>query len=115
MSKKGEGPVDLRERAQRIPFLRHLGLELVDCGPGKALMRLQIRPEHLNYMGTLHGGVTCSLIDSVAFFALRPLLSQDHPLPTLELKVNFLRPLRVGLSSPRRRPSMPARGSWWSR
>jgi len=93
-----EGKVlDLSERARSIPFLRHLGLELLDHRPGRARMRFRIRPEHLNYLNTLHGGVICSLIDSVAYFALRPLLSQDLPLPTLEMKVNFLRPMSEGI------------------
>jgi uncharacterized protein (TIGR00369 family) len=60
-------------------------------------MRFGIRPEHLNYLNTVHGGAICSLIDSVAYFALRPLLPQDIPLPTLEMKVNFLRPMREGM------------------
>ncbi|MFH0872348.1 MAG: PaaI family thioesterase [bacterium] len=97
MSGESQQPIDLGERARSIPFLRHLGLELVEYQPGRARMRFCIRPEHLNYLGTLHGGMTCSLIDSVAYFALRPLLSADHPFPTLELKVNFLRPVKEGM------------------
>lgn len=97
MNKPKEEAVDLEERARSIPFLRHLGLELVDYRPGWAQMRLCIRPEHLNYLNTVHGGAICSLIDSVAYFALRPLLPQDIPLPTLEMKVNFLRPMREGM------------------
>jgi len=96
MSQTEENPVDLAERARSIPFLCQLGLELLGHRPGWAKMRIHIRPEHLNYLKTLHGGVICSLIDSVAYFALRPLLSQDFPLPTLEMKVNFLRPVREG-------------------
>lgn len=97
MSKPEEKTVDLAERARSIPFLRHLGLELLELRPGWARMGFRIRPEHLNYLNTLHGGVICSLIDSVAYFALRPLLSQDLPLPTLEMKVNFLRPMMEGM------------------
>jgi len=96
MNEPQEKSVDLAERARSIPFLRLMGLELLDHGPGWARMRFHIRPEHLNYLNSLHGGVICSLIDSVAYFALRPLLSQDLPLPTMEMKVNFLRPMREG-------------------
>jgi acyl-CoA thioesterase len=91
-----EGAIDLAERARSIPFLRQLGLELLDFGSGSARMQLRIRAKHHNYLNTLHGGAICSLIDSVAYFALRSLLARDIPLPTLEMKVNFLRPLREG-------------------
>jgi uncharacterized protein (TIGR00369 family) len=97
MSGEADGPADLVERARSIPFLRHLGLELLDFEPGSARMRLHIRADHLNYLKTLHGGVTCSLIDSVAYFALRPMLARDVPLPTLEMKVNFFRPIWEGI------------------
>jgi uncharacterized protein (TIGR00369 family) len=62
-------------------------------------MHLHLRADHLNYLNTLHGGAICSLIDSVAYFALRPLLAEDTPLPTLEMKVNFLRPIREGTAT----------------
>jgi len=99
MSSETGAPIDLAERARSIPFLRHLGLELLEYRPGLARMQLHLRDDHLNYLNTLHGGAICSLIDSVAYFALRPLLAQDIPLPTLEMKVNFLRPIREGIAT----------------
>lgn len=96
MSREKAKEIDLGKRARSIPFLRHLGLELIDHQPGWARMRFRILPEHLNYLSTLHGGVICSLIDSVAYFALRSQLSEDLPIPTLEMKVNFLHPIREG-------------------
>ena len=96
MSVERGRPIDLAERARSIPFLRHLGIELGDFRPGLARMYLQIGPEHRNFLGTLHGGATCSLIDTVTYFAMRPMLNEDLPLLTLEMKVNFLRPIREG-------------------
>lgn len=97
MSVEKEAPVDLGERARSVPFLRHLGLELLQYQSGSARMQLQVRAEHLNYVKTLHGGAICSLIDSVAYFALRSLLAQETFLVSVEMKVNFLRPIREGI------------------
>ncbi len=99
MNSATEKPIDLAERARSIPFLRNLGLELLEYRPGFARMQLHLRADHLNYLHTLHGGAICSLVDSVAYFALRPLLARDTPLPTVEMKVNFLRPIREGTAT----------------
>ena len=34
----------------------HLGIELVDVSPGKALARMQVQDHHFNTFGTVHGG-----------------------------------------------------------
>ena len=45
-----------------------LGIELVEVSDGKAVTRMEIKPEHLNGANTLHGGAIFSLAD-VAFAA----------------------------------------------
>lgn len=46
------------------PAVRHLGLDLVDSGPGTATLALTITESHLNFNGTCHGGIVFALADS---------------------------------------------------
>lgn len=48
----------------RDPFARGLGITLRDGGTGHASLALRLRPEHLNFNGTCHGGVTFALADT---------------------------------------------------
>lgn len=65
------------ERAARIvdkmygsdPFSRWLGIERLEEGPGRSVLRLQVRKEMLNGFGIAHGGITFSLADSALAFA----------------------------------------------
>ena len=58
-------PASLLERlVARDAFVRHLGIELVEGGPGHAAVRVAIRPEFINFNGTCHGGVLFTLADT---------------------------------------------------
>jgi acyl-CoA thioesterase len=50
--------------AARDAFVASLGIEAVDGGPGRAAVKMRVRPEHLNFNGTCHGGVVFSLADT---------------------------------------------------
>jgi uncharacterized protein (TIGR00369 family) len=47
-------------------------------------------------MGTLHGGVLCDIADAAMGMALASLLAEGETFTTLELKINFLRPVWNG-------------------
>ena len=48
------------------PFDAELGLEYTDLGPDGARARLEVTPKLLQPMGLVHGGVYCSMIESMA-------------------------------------------------
>ncbi len=48
-------------------------------------------------MGTLHGGILCDLADAAMGVAFASTLQSDESFTTLELKINFLRPMWSGL------------------
>jgi acyl-CoA thioesterase len=48
---------------------RALGMELVDVGPGRARLRMTVRPDMEQGHGTCHGGVVFTLCDSAFAFA----------------------------------------------
>jgi uncharacterized protein (TIGR00369 family) len=47
-------------------------------------------------MGTLHGGVLCDIADAAMGLAYASLLEDGETFTTLELKINFLRPVWTG-------------------
>ncbi|MCW8844405.1 MAG: PaaI family thioesterase [Gammaproteobacteria bacterium] len=74
-----------------------LGLEFVSSAAGVYVLQLQLRPEHLNLQGFVHGGVLCTLLDTAMSRAfLGDIPGQHRSGATLELKVNFLKGVRNG-------------------
>jgi acyl-CoA thioesterase len=55
---------DLDRFVEQDAFARHLGVEMLEYGDGRATARLVVRPAHLNSAGILHGGAVFSLADA---------------------------------------------------
>jgi uncharacterized protein (TIGR00369 family) len=51
---------------------------------------------HHNPMGTVHGGILCTLADSAMGMAFASTLGEGETFTTLEVKINFLRPIFEG-------------------
>src|SRR5256885_15654877 len=68
-----------------------VGMKLTSIEPGRARMELDADTRHANPMGTLHGGVCCTLADSAMGLAYASTLDDGESFTTLELKINFLR------------------------
>ncbi|MGW8271400.1 MAG: methylmalonyl Co-A mutase-associated GTPase MeaB [Burkholderiales bacterium] len=59
------GPAALLARLlARDAYARHLGLELVEAGEGTATVSMRVRPEHINFWDSCHGGAIFSLADT---------------------------------------------------
>ena len=71
-----------------------LGIELESMGDGESRWVLEVGPEHANPMGTVHGGVLCDLGDAALSTAYMSTLDADQSFTTVDLSVNFLRPVR---------------------
>jgi uncharacterized protein (TIGR00369 family) len=92
------------ENARRIiagdlpsaPFPAMVGMKLTAVEPGRARMEVIVDARHANPMGTLHGGVPCTLADSAMGLAYASTLAEGESFTTLELKINFLRPVWSG-------------------
>lgn len=85
------------EVAKNVPYLRHLGIELVEIEIGKAVMRMPMREELRQPYGVLHGGATASLIDSATAFAIIGSIGRDEKATTVDLTVHYLRPVTEGV------------------
>lgn len=55
----------LKKFVQQDHFARHIGVEPLEYGGGRARARMAIEKHHLNSAGTVHGGVIFSLADAV--------------------------------------------------
>lgn len=77
------------------PFIRDLGVELVDLGPGWCETALTITPRLRQQDGYAHAGVTTSLADHTAGGAAGTLIGPSEIVLTSEYKINFLRPGRA--------------------
>ena len=59
----------------------------------RAVIELLAGPRHANPMGTLHGGVLCDVADAAMGYAFAATLGAGESFTTLELKINFLKPI----------------------
>ena len=73
-----------------------LGMHLDLFGEGKATLSLNVGKKFHNPMGTLHGGIMTDLADACMGIATITTLSDHETFSTLELKMNFLRPVFKG-------------------
>lgn len=83
--------------AKTFPVAHFLGISFISQGEGRCTAELQAKADHANPMGTLHGGILCDLADATMGVAFASTLKPDQSFTTLELKINFLRPVWTGL------------------
>jgi len=83
-----------------VPHNHALGLKLLDSGPGEATVELPYadflvgNPE----TGVLAGGAVTTLIDASCGSAVFLKMGRFAPLVTLDLRIDYLRPARPGIS-----------------
>ena len=86
------------------PVAKLIGFEPVSVERGAAVFRLEARRDkHANPMGTLHGGILCDVADAAMGMACASLLEEGESFTTLELKINYLRPVIEGVLEARAR------------
>ena len=70
-------------------YARHLGVELVLVEEGRAVARMEIRDDHKNFLGSVHGGAIFSLAD-VAFSAAAN--SRGKKAVAIHIAIDYLAP-----------------------
>ena len=86
---------DFRARAKTndVPIMRLIGFRAEEIADGRAVVTLAAGPQHANPMGTLHGGVLCDIADAAMGMAFASTLAPAESFTTVELKINFFRPV----------------------
>jgi uncharacterized protein (TIGR00369 family) len=78
------------------PVARTLDFDGVSFGDGHAAFRLTPQEFHYNPLGSVHGGVFATLLDSACGCAVHTMLPAGVFYTSLDLSVKFLRPVTVG-------------------
>ncbi|MGB7343955.1 MAG: PaaI family thioesterase [Pirellulaceae bacterium] len=90
-----------QDRFSQAPISQLVGFEVqVAKHPGsydgEATVKLQCGAQHHNPMGRVHGGVVAALADAAMGIAFGRTLLESEDFSTIEMKVNFMRPIKDG-------------------
>lgn len=80
----------------QAPMAVTMGFELKSVELGESRFEGEPREHHLNPLGTVHGGLALTMLDSAAGCAVHSTLVDGEHYATLETKVNMLRPILPG-------------------
>ena len=73
-----------------IPFVDHLGFEMVFFEDGQSELRFAPEPEHKNSFNVVHGGAVMTLLDVAMATAARS-VERTSGAVTIEMKTSFMR------------------------
>lgn len=75
------------------PIAVLMGMWLTEVSEGRVVFATEPAEFHYNPLGTVHGGVMATLLDSALGCVVQSLLPAGTSFTTLELKINYLRPM----------------------
>ena len=78
------------------PIASLMRMTLTDAGPGTATFVCDPDESHYNPIGTVHGGLVCTLLDSALGCAVQSTLPQGQGYTSIGITVNYLRPVLAG-------------------
>ena len=84
----------IKKKLSNNPIVEFVGIKLMEVVPGRSHLILPHREELLNSMGVLQGGILGVLADVAGGVSLYSVLPDPAKvvIPTIEFKLNFLRP-----------------------
>lgn len=77
------------------PISRLIQMDLVEAEPGRVVFTCTPDESAYNPIGAVHGGLVCTLLDSVAGCALHSTLPQGKGYTSVEIKVSYLKAVRA--------------------
>lgn len=83
----------IAHKRHTAPVAALLGMRIVRQGRGQSILKMKTGKDHLNAIGTVHGGILCDLSDAAMGYAFTTLLGRDQIGMTVEFKINFLKPV----------------------
>ena len=78
------------------PIARLLGFDVLPGGPGEATVVIDCGVKHHNPMGRAQGGLLSAVADAAMGIAFARTLTDGQDFSTIELKINFIRPVVTG-------------------
>jgi uncharacterized protein (TIGR00369 family) len=106
--KKHEGDAEGRRAPTGLEYMRQLmtgerepsgmarlmNMRLVEVGEGRAVFAVEPDERHYNGLGIAHGGLAATLLDSALGCAINTVMPAGRVFTTLEMKINYVRPMR---------------------
>jgi uncharacterized protein (TIGR00369 family) len=78
------------------PFFCLMGIDVVSVEPGRASLKMTVRPDMYNGVGWLQGGMLAALADEAMALALYTLLAPGEGIATISESTSFIRGVREG-------------------
>ncbi len=100
---RGDAAVDFSTVTDRT-VMGVLGIETVEAGPERVVMRVPVTERVHQPYGILHGGVSALLAETAASFGGSLAAPPGHHVVGIELNASHLRPMRSGLLTAVARP-----------
>ena len=79
------------------PFFGLTGIDVVSVGDGRAMLKMAVRPDMLNGVGWLQGGMLVALADEAMALALYPMLDATEGIATISESTSFIKGVRAGV------------------
>ena len=86
----------LKETVKNSPYPKHMKMALDEIEYDAATIVINLAHCHLQPFGIVHGGVIATIIDTATFWAAFLGLPEDTGLVNVDLKLNYLAPVREG-------------------
>jgi len=83
----------LKRFVEHDRYAKHLGIEMLEYGQGKAKARMEVKTHHLNSAGMLHGGAIFSLADAVFSAASN---SHETLAVAINVSISFFKAIKSG-------------------
>ncbi len=77
------------------PIARLIGMDVVEAAPGRAVFALEPGEWMYNPIGSVHGGIAATLLDSAMGCAVHTTLEAGAGYTTTDLQVRYLRAMRA--------------------
>ncbi len=88
--------MDLIKRGETCPYYTLLNIRIEEVKDGYARLTMSVEEKHLQFLKTVHGGAIASLADSAAAWATLGSSGLETVPVTVEMKINFLTPVKSG-------------------
>ena len=71
-----------------------MGFRLIEVNEGHAVFAIEPDERHYNGLGIAHGGLAATILDSATGCAINTMMPAGRIFTTLEMKINFVRPIK---------------------
>jgi len=93
---KKEFTQDFNSLFKSVEIFNTLGIEVIEFGDGKSVLKLPYKKNITQPFGILHGGALFTMADGACAYALLSVLREKKPFVTVEMKINYLEPVKSG-------------------